>query len=339
MSDTLANGIRRVAVRLVPDAASDGELLSRYLAHRDEGAFAALVRRHAAMVFGTCRRVLGSAADADDAFQAAFLVLVRKGHALTDRACVGNFLYGVAFHTALKAKAMAVKRRSKEEGARPPDVEPERSELLAALDEELARLSEKYRGPVVLCELEGRSRRDVAAALGVPEGTLSSRLAAAHRLLAKRLRSRGFAGPPVATLLAAQSAAASAVPADAVVRAVLGPTPGVSQLALEVTKMLLVHKIGFGAGALVVLLAGLAAASPARLAAEAKPMAAPGPGFGAAPEPARAPERRTSYGRRDGATGARHRRRASGARRRGGTGRGQGPQTGQRVVNETHAHR
>ena len=270
MAHTLANGIRRVAVRLAPDPAPDGELLARYLVNQDEDAFAGLVHRHAAMVFGTCRRVLGNAADADDAFQAAFLVLVRRGHSLTDRVCVGNFLYGVAFHTALKAKAMAVKRRSKEERARPPEVDPERPGLLAALDEELARLPEKYREPVVMCELEGRSRRDAAAALGIPEGTISSRLATAHRLLAKRLRSRGFAGVPVATLLGTLSSAANAALEDAAVRAVLGPTPSVSQLALEVTKMLLIHKIGLGAGALVVLLAGLATASPTRLLSEQK---------------------------------------------------------------------
>ena len=147
MSNTLTNGIRRVAVRLVTDTTSDGELLSRYLAHHDEGAFATLVRRHAAMVSGTCRRVLGTAADADDAFQAAFLVLVRKGHSLTDQVCVGNFLYGVAFHTALKAKAMAVKRRDKEARVRHPEVARIGPTFSRQLDEELSRLPEKYREP------------------------------------------------------------------------------------------------------------------------------------------------------------------------------------------------
>ena len=117
---------------------------------------------------------------------------------------------------------------------------------------------------MVLYELEGRSRRDVAAALGIPEGTISSRLATAHRMLARRLRSRGFAGVSAAILLGMQSSAASASLVDAAVQAVLGPLPSVSHLALEVTKMLFVHKIGFGAGALVVLLAGLATAYPAR---------------------------------------------------------------------------
>ena len=97
MPTTASNGLRRVAARLAPDPASDGELLSRIHNHCDEDAFAALVRRHAAMVFGTCRRVLGNSPDADDASQASFVILVRKAHALAGRVCVGNYLYGVAF--------------------------------------------------------------------------------------------------------------------------------------------------------------------------------------------------------------------------------------------------
>ena len=107
----LRNGILRVAAQLAPETVSDGELLARFLADGDDSAFAVLVRRHANMVFGTCRRILGNAADADDAFQAVFVVLIRRASSFTDRACVGNFLYGVAYHAALKAKAMAAKRR------------------------------------------------------------------------------------------------------------------------------------------------------------------------------------------------------------------------------------
>src|SRR5262245_784015 len=120
MPMTAPNGLRRVAARLNPDTAPDGELLARFLEHHDEAAFAVLVRRHASMVLGTCRRVLGNATDAEDAFQAAFVVLVRKAHGLTGRANVGNYLYGIAFHTALKAKAMAAKRRTREAQAKPP---------------------------------------------------------------------------------------------------------------------------------------------------------------------------------------------------------------------------
>ena len=307
MPTTAAHGIRRVAARLTADPATDGELLARFLTQRDESAFAALVRRHAAMVFGTCRRVLGNAPDADDAFQAAFVVLVRKAHSLTDRACVGNFLYGVAFNTALKAKVMALKRRSKEANAKRPESAPDRGELLKVLDEELARLPEKYREPVVLCELEGRSRRDAAEALGVPEGTISSRLATAHRMLEKRLRSRGFAGVCVAALLVGQAASASESLADSAVRAVLGPTPNVSHLATEVTKMMLLQKIGLGSLAVAALLVGVATALPPTTppAPEEKPKAAPEPKFVAAPipvapEPAWKAEFRKAYGLKDG---------------------------------------
>lgn len=250
----LSTGLRRVAERLAPDPAPDGELLARFLATRDETAFASLVRRHAAMVFGTCRRVLGNAADADDAFQAAFVVLVRKAHSLTARPCVGNFLYGVAFHTALKARAMATKRRAKEAKATRPEPAGD-GELTRVLDEELARLPDKYREPVVLCELEGVPRREAAGRLGIPEGTISSRLATAHRMLAKRLAARGFAAVAVAAVLADQAVAVSETLTAAAVRAAVGgPPPAVTQLASEVSKMLLWNKLRAGA-----VLAGLVA--------------------------------------------------------------------------------
>lgn len=307
MPTAASNGLRRVAARLAPDTATDGELLARFVNDRDDDAFAALVRRHAAMVSGTCRRVLGNAPDADDAFQAAFVVLVRKAHALADRACVGNFLYGVAFNTARKAKAMALKRRSKEANATRPEPPPDRDEVLAALDEELARLPEKYRGPVVACELEGRSRRAAAEALGVPEGTISSRLATAHRMLERRLRSRGFAGVCAAALLTRQVGAATDALAGTALRAVRGPTPTVLHLATEVTKMLLLHKIGLGAAALAVLLVGAAAALPPTPTPvpDAPPRAAPEPRFVAAPvpvvpEPTWKAEFRKAYGLKDG---------------------------------------
>jgi RNA polymerase sigma factor (sigma-70 family) len=257
MTTALSTGIRRAAARIAPDPAPDGELLSRFLAARDEAAFAVLVRRHAAMVFGTCRRVLGNAPDADDAFQAAFVVLVRKAHSLTDRACVGNFLYGVAFHTALKARAMTTKRKAKEARASRTEPAADQGELSRALDEELAKLPEKYREPVVLCELEGVGRRDAAGRLGVPEGTISSRLATAHRMLEKRLKARGFATVAIAAVLGNQAFAVSDSLADAAVRAAVNGSPaGVTHLAAEVTKMFLLTKLKVGAAVLagVVLL-------------------------------------------------------------------------------------
>jgi RNA polymerase sigma factor (sigma-70 family) len=163
-------------------------------------AFEALLRRHGPMVLAVCGRVLRHEQDAEDAFQATFLVLARKGSVIRPRDLVGNWLYGVAYRTAMKARAMNAKRRTKERDAaqvpRPEataDGAPE--ELLAALDRELHRLPDKYRAPVVLCELEGRPRKEAARLLGLAEGTLSWRLARARKLLARRLAGFGPGAP------------------------------------------------------------------------------------------------------------------------------------------------
>jgi RNA polymerase sigma factor (sigma-70 family) len=196
------------------DTLDDGELLERFVARRDEAAFEALLRRHGPMVFGVCRRVLANEADAEDAFQATFLVLVRKAASVVPRALVGNWLYGVAHNTARKAKAMNDNRRAKERqaGAAPRpeasgDVERHR---LALLDEELSRLPERYRAPVVLCDLEGRPYKEAAKQLGVPLGTLSGRLTRARALLARRLAGRGLI--PGAAPLAGLAPASVPVP-------------------------------------------------------------------------------------------------------------------------------
>ena len=169
---------------------SDGQLLESFLLRRDEAAFAALVRRHGPMIVGVCRRVLGNAADADDAFQAVFLVLVRKAAALKGRAVLGAWLHGVARRTALKARTLAAQRRAKELAAARPaivQVEEVRNDWLPLLDEQLSRLPDKYRLPIVLCDLEGRTRQEAALQLGWPEGTVAGRLARGRALLAKRL--------------------------------------------------------------------------------------------------------------------------------------------------------
>jgi RNA polymerase sigma factor (sigma-70 family) len=165
------------------DGLTDAQLLGRFIGQRDEQAFETLLRRHGPMVLGVCRRVLGNEADADDAFQATFLVLVRKAGSLTRQALVSNWLYGVAHRTALKAKAMNRTRRVRENEAarsalaaaahasRQPD------ELLERIDDELSRLPEKYRLPIILCELEGKSLKEAAGLLGCPNGTVASRLA------------------------------------------------------------------------------------------------------------------------------------------------------------------
>jgi RNA polymerase sigma factor (sigma-70 family) len=198
---------------------SDAQLLERFLATREEAAFAALVRRHGPMVLGVCRRVLRHHQDAEDAFQAAFLVLARKAAAVR-RETLGNWLYTVAYRAALEARAAAARRRARERQVEtmpdpevpPPDVQDWRP----LLDRELHRLPEIYRAAVVLCDLEGKSRKEAAGELGIVEGTLSSRLAKARGLLAWRLARRGvsLAGGVLAVGLAREATAA--VPASLV---------------------------------------------------------------------------------------------------------------------------
>jgi RNA polymerase sigma factor (sigma-70 family) len=193
----MATGLHKVLehiqrVLAPPDEGlSDGQLLARFVAARDEASFAALVRRHGPMVLGVCRRMLGHAQDAEDCFQVAFLVLARKASSVVKRESVGSFLYGVAYRTALTARTVNRRRQARErqvEVMPHPEVTPvDVPDWRPWLDRELSRLPEKYRTPVILCDLEGRTRKEVARHLGLPEGTLSSRLATARRMLAKRL--------------------------------------------------------------------------------------------------------------------------------------------------------
>ncbi len=196
--ERMLDPIRRLALQGMGERRTDGELLEHFISRRDEGAFALLLRRHSAMVWSVCRRILGNAHDADDAFQAAFLVLVRKADSVRPREAVGKWLYGVAYRTALEARSRIARRRVKElplHDMPSPQTNPEQpgQELGPILDRELSRLADKYRLPIVLCDLEGRSRKEVAHQLAIPEGTLSSRLATARKKLAKRLARLGFA--------------------------------------------------------------------------------------------------------------------------------------------------
>jgi RNA polymerase sigma factor (sigma-70 family) len=193
---------------------SDGQLLSQFLSRRDEAAFVALVRRHGPMVLGVCRRVLGNAADAEDAFQATFLVLVRKAPALTTRPVLGDWLHGVARRTALSARRAGARRRAKEQAMARPNVQDEtvQNDWLPLLDEELGRLPEKYRLPVVLCDLEGKTRKEAAERLGWPEGTVAGRLSRGRALLARHLaRQAGAVSSAALAAVLAQNAASACV--------------------------------------------------------------------------------------------------------------------------------
>ncbi len=171
----------------------DGRLLADALTRRDPAAFEALVARHGPTVWAVCRRQLRNPADAEDAFQATFLVLLRKGRSLTGVTSVGGWLYRVAFRTALKARTSAARRSRRESVAAKPEatLASEFNEDAAAVHDELAHLPDIYRLAVLMCDLEGMPRKDAAERLGWKEGTLSGRLNRGRKLLADRLRARG----------------------------------------------------------------------------------------------------------------------------------------------------
>jgi RNA polymerase sigma factor (sigma-70 family) len=229
MASGQLSGVLRYLRRttLGPDGGTmtDGQLLECFLTRRDEAAFEALVRRHGPMVLGVCRRVLHNSHDAEDAFQATFLVLVRKAASLRQRELVGNWLYGTAYRAALEARAARRRLQERQVSTLPEPAALDRAEvwpdLQPVLDQELSRLPDKYRVPVVFCDLEGKTRRDAARQLGIPEGTLSGRLTTARRLLAKRLARHGFALSAGALAAALSPSTASAcVPPPLVVSTV-----------------------------------------------------------------------------------------------------------------------
>ncbi len=201
---------------------SDAQLLDRYLNARDEAAFEALVNLHGPMVLGLCRRMLPDPSDIDDAFQATFLVLVRKAPALRDRGLLANWLYGVAYRVAVRARGNLLRRRERETSL--PEIETAAmsvhdpsEEIPPALDQELNRLPARYRAALVLCYLKGLPHEQAAQELHCPVGTVRSRLARGRDLLKRRLAARGYA--PSASLLGA-ALSAPAVPAS-LVRATL----------------------------------------------------------------------------------------------------------------------
>jgi RNA polymerase sigma factor (sigma-70 family) len=205
------------------DGMTDGQLLARFVRSRDQDALAALVRRHASMVWSVCRRHLNHH-EAEDAFQAAFFVLVRKAADVPGHA-VANWLYGVARLTAIRLRTLATKRGRRETQVvnMPEPTMPKIRDidLQALVDEELSRLPGHYRGVVVLCDLEGMTRKEAARQLGIPEGSVASRLARARAMLAKRLTRRGvvFSGMTVASASAPPALVASTIEAASLLAA------------------------------------------------------------------------------------------------------------------------
>jgi RNA polymerase sigma factor (sigma-70 family) len=231
---------------------TDGDLLSRFLQKEDAGAFEALLRRHGPLVLSVCRRILKNATDAEDAFQATFLVLLRTGRSIRKPESLASWFHGVARRTALHAKRAAARRRSKEAEVVPRETAGSQ-DLGEVLDEELAGLPEPYRAAILLCDLEGKTRKEAARELGCAEGTVASRLSRGRSLLAGRLTRRGITlavalcpAVPAPLLASTLNLAAGAV------------SPVVAFLTQGVLKVMLLNKLKRVAGTLV-LLAVLAA--------------------------------------------------------------------------------
>jgi RNA polymerase sigma factor (sigma-70 family) len=240
----------------------DGQLLARYVANRDEAAFAALVDRYGPLVLGVCKRVLQDPHAAEDAFQAAFLVLARRAATLDGQGPLGNWLHAVAYRTAVKARQSAARRRAHEKQvlempAVPAGEQQPWDDLRPLLDEELSQLPEKYRAPLILCFLEGKSHQEAARELGWPSGSMSRRMSRARELLRQRLARRGIALSTglLFALVSSKTKAAAVAPALAsmttqaavvfgVGKASAGPTVAahIAALAEEVLQGTLVAK-------------------------------------------------------------------------------------------------
>jgi RNA polymerase sigma factor (sigma-70 family) len=193
---------------------TDRHLLDRFVRSQDQAAFAALVERHGPMVLAVCQRLLHDVHEAEDAFQATFLVLAHKACSIGRLESLGPWLHGVAYRAAARARQAARHRARQREAAAMPDGDPAVElmghELRQVLDEELGRLAEKYRAPLVLFYFEGKTTEEVARQLGCPKGTVLSRLARGRDRLRKRLVRRGVA-PSAGVLMA--KAVPAAVPA------------------------------------------------------------------------------------------------------------------------------
>ncbi|HSQ54312.1 MAG TPA: sigma-70 family RNA polymerase sigma factor [Gemmata sp.] len=231
------------------DHVPDGELLHRFVSRKDSAAFELLVRRHADAVWTAAVRILGNEADAEDVFQATFFALLRKATSVHG-ACIGGWLHRVAVNAALKLRSRrtpsasegVIDELSGQDAANPVEV----AELDAIVQQEVARLPERYRLPIILCELEGQSHADAARALGWPVGSVSGRLSRARAILRDRLARRGLAAP--ATLIVAASAPTSATSAAvAMVSGSLVASPAVLSLTEGVLSAMRTAKLKLAA--------------------------------------------------------------------------------------------
>src|SRR5262245_58519042 len=264
--DCVLRGAEALAARDGVGTLADPDLLRRFAADRDQAAFAVLVRRHGPLVWGVCRNLLNADADAEDAFQATFLALVRSAGSIRQTEALGGWLHGVAYRVAMKARRTAARRTKRETVAAVPETDvpvPDAAwdDLQAAVHEEVCRLPEKLRIPFVLCGLQGRQQKDVAKQLGWKVGTLSGRLSQARQRLLDRLARRGVpvgmaAGAAVLGMASGNAAVpfaigskamAAAASPDAVSPIVTSLARGVNPMYLTRTKMLIAGILMVGA--------------------------------------------------------------------------------------------
>jgi RNA polymerase sigma factor (sigma-70 family) len=304
--------IHKLAACRKDEEVPDAQLLERFTTHRDEAAFAALLERHGAMVLSVCRSVVHDLHDAEDAFQAAFLVLAQKAGSIHRRESVSGWLYRVAYHLAVKAQASAARRKVHEQRAvvmpsADPLLDLNLRELRGVLYEELERLPESYRAVLVLCYLEEKTQEEAARLLGWTKGAVIGRLQRGRELLRKRLRRRGLVlSATLSAAVLALGSASAAVPAsltDATLQAALKLAGGQGMAAGLVSARaaalveganaimftskakiitILLLALGVGAAGLTALRHTVRAANPPEDARPAK--AARGPDRPAAPE-------------------------------------------------------
>ena len=242
--------LRRVALLQAADRLSDAQLLESFLVGQEDAAFEALVRRHGPMILGVCRRVLHDRHDAEDAFQATFLVLLRNARQIGKRASLASWLYGVANRTALQARKRDARRSAKERqvvdmAQKQVGADDGIQGMLPFLDQELSRLPDKYRVPIILCDLEGKTRKAAAELLNLPAKTFSSRLDRGRVMLAKRLARHGTTLSCSAMALAvSQNMASASVPPSLVASTVksaslvvAGKTGGAAAISAKVAAL------------------------------------------------------------------------------------------------------
>ncbi len=246
----LLRHIRKIAAKQSVKERTDLELMQQFAAERDESAFTTLVERYGPLVWGVCHRVLRDRHDAEDAFQATFLVLARQAGSISNREAASSWLYGVAYRTALSQRRAAQRRREREKRGQTrqpeqPDSAASLRELQAILDEEVARLPAKYRAPFVLCCLEGKCYAHAARELGCKVGTVSSRVAKARKQLQRQLVRRGvtLSSALCATALSPTVEAAPAALVEATVKGVLVSLAGAASSVLSAQAVILANGV------------------------------------------------------------------------------------------------